>query len=85
MTLEPDVVRARCGDIEDALAMARFRSVLVLMYARVEPARVHEILREHLGDLRAFAQAVARLVDPSTPSGPPTAMAAARPKDGGSA
>jgi len=142
MTLNPDVVRARCGDIEDALArlarfaampvdqfvanrdavdaasyrllvgieaalslcyhvsakhlrqvpeqyaacfntlrdagvvapdlairlqaMARFRNLLVHVYARVEPARVHEILREHLGDLRAFAQAVARLVDPPT-------------------
>ncbi len=44
MTLNPDVVRARCGDIEAAL--------------------VHEILCEHLGDLRAFAHAVARLVDP---------------------
>ena len=36
MTLNPDVVRARCGDIEDA--------------------RVHEILCEHLGDLRHGAR-----------------------------
>ena len=140
MTLNPDVVRARCGDIEDALsrlarfaampvsefvadrdavdaasyrllvgieaalalcyhvaakhlrqvpeqyaacfntlrdagvvgselavrlqAMARFRNLLVHMYARVDPARIHEILREHLGDLRSFTHAVAKLVDP---------------------
>ena len=139
MTLNPDVVRGRCGDIEDALsrlapfaampvnefvadrnavdaacyrllvgieaalslcyhvsakhlrqvpeqyaacfttlldagilgaelalrlqAMARFRNLLVHMYARVEPTRIHEILREHLGDLRAFAHAIARLVE----------------------
>ena len=102
MTLNPDLVRGRCGDIEAALslcyhvsakhlrqvpeqyaacfatlrdagiltpelttrlqAMARFRNLLVHVYARVEPTRIHEILREHLGDLRAFAQAVAALV-----------------------
>ena len=65
MTLNPDVVRARCGDIEDALSrLARFRNLLVHMYARVDPARIHEILREHLGDLRSFTHAVAKLVDP---------------------
>ena len=37
------------------------------MYARVDAARVHEILSTHLGDLRAFAGAVARLVDPLDP------------------
>ena len=140
MTVDPDVVRSRCGDIEDAIsrlarfaampvdefvanrdavdaacyrllvgieaalslcyhvaakqlrqvpeqyaacfttlrdagiidpdlatrlqAMARFRNLLVHMYARVDAARVHEILGTHLGGLRAFAGAVARLVDP---------------------
>jgi hypothetical protein len=36
----------------------------------VEPIRIHEILCDHLGDLRAFAQTIARLVDP--PEEPPT-------------
>jgi uncharacterized protein YutE (UPF0331/DUF86 family) len=138
MTLNPDVVRARCGDIEDAVAnlerfgsmptetfranrdfvdaacyrllvaveaalglcyhisathlrrvpeqyaecfrvlgeagvvptdlaerlqaMARFRNVLVHMYAKVDTGRVHEIIRDHLADLRSFASAAARLV-----------------------
>jgi len=43
--------------------MARFRNLLVHMDARVEPARIHEILREHLDDLRLFAQAVAGLIE----------------------
>ena len=43
-------------------AMARFRNLLVHMYARVDPARLHEILREHLDDLRAFARVVAGLL-----------------------
>jgi uncharacterized protein YutE (UPF0331/DUF86 family) len=43
--------------------MARIRNLLVHMYARVEPAWVHEILHEHMDDLRAFVRAVARLVD----------------------
>jgi uncharacterized protein YutE (UPF0331/DUF86 family) len=43
--------------------MARFRNLLVHMYARVDAARLHEILREHLEDLRLFTQAVARLLE----------------------
>lgn len=43
-------------------AMARFRNLLVHMYARVDPARLHEILREHLEDLRAFSRVVAGLL-----------------------
>ena len=43
-------------------AMARFRNLLVHMYARVDPARLHEILGAHLEDLRAFARAVAGLL-----------------------
>jgi len=138
MTLNPDVVRARCGDIEDALqnlekframsaeaflanrdfvdaacyrllvaieaalglcyhiaakhlrrvpeehaecfavlgdagiverelaarlqAMARFRNVLVHLYAKVDRRRVHEIIRDDLPDLRALASAAARLI-----------------------
>jgi uncharacterized protein YutE (UPF0331/DUF86 family) len=43
-------------------AMARFRNLLVHMYKRVEPAAVHDILRNSLPDLRAFAAAVVRLI-----------------------
>ncbi len=42
--------------------MARFRNLLAHMYARVDPARLHAILRDHLDDLRAFARAVAGLL-----------------------
>lgn len=43
-------------------AMARFRNLLVHMYASVDPSRLHEILRQHLDDMRAFARAVAGLL-----------------------
>jgi len=43
-------------------AMARFRNLLVHMYARVDPARLHEILSAHLEGLRAFARVVAGLI-----------------------
>jgi uncharacterized protein YutE (UPF0331/DUF86 family) len=50
-------------DLADRLkAMARFRNLLVHMYKKVEPASVHAILQKHLGDLRAFAAAAARLL-----------------------
>jgi uncharacterized protein YutE (UPF0331/DUF86 family) len=50
-------------DLADRLkAMARFRNLLVHMYKKVEPAAVHAILQKHLGDLRAFAAAAARLL-----------------------
>ena len=50
-------------DLADRLkAMARFRNLLVHMYARVDAARLHGILQGHTNDLRDFAQAVARLV-----------------------
>jgi uncharacterized protein YutE (UPF0331/DUF86 family) len=51
------------ADLADRLkAMARFRNLLVHMYQRVEPARVHAILRDSLPDLRAFSAAVIRLI-----------------------
>ncbi|HEX7485193.1 MAG TPA: DUF86 domain-containing protein [Vicinamibacterales bacterium] len=51
------------GELADRLkAMARFRNLLVHMYQRVEPARIHEILRNSLPDLRAFGAAVVRLI-----------------------
>lgn len=43
-------------------AMARFRNLLVHMYKRLEPAAVHDILRNSLPDLRAFAAAVVQLI-----------------------
>lgn len=39
--------------------MARMRNRLVHHYEDVEPARVHELLRTHLGDFDRFARAVA--------------------------
>jgi uncharacterized protein YutE (UPF0331/DUF86 family) len=42
--------------------MARFRNLLVHMYARVDPARLHGILRDSLDDLRSFSRTVAGLL-----------------------
>jgi uncharacterized protein YutE (UPF0331/DUF86 family) len=42
--------------------MARFRNLLVHMYWRIEYRLVHEMLNRDLGDLRAFASAMTRLV-----------------------
>ena len=44
-------------------AMARFRNLLVHMYARVDATRVHAIIRDNAPDLREFARAVARLLE----------------------
>lgn len=50
-------------DLTDKLkAMARFRNLLVHMYARVDAARLHSILQDHIKDLRQFAQKVAALL-----------------------
>jgi uncharacterized protein YutE (UPF0331/DUF86 family) len=56
------------GLLDAALAerlkrMARFRNLLVHMYWKVDYDRVHALLREDVDDLRAFASAVARLLD----------------------
>lgn len=49
------------GGLADRLmAMARFRNVLVHLYAEVDERRVLKILRESLGDLDAFIEAVRR-------------------------
>lgn len=42
------------------MAMARFRNVLVHLYAEVDERRVLEILRGSLGDLDAFVDALRR-------------------------
>lgn len=47
------------GDLLGALvSMARFRNVLVHDYTPLDPDRVVGILRDHLGDLRRFREAV---------------------------
>lgn len=53
---EHDVVTRGLG--RKLEAMARFRNLLVHVYADVDDARVHDFLREDLQDLRAFASAV---------------------------
>jgi uncharacterized protein YutE (UPF0331/DUF86 family) len=40
------------------IRMSRFRSLIVHEYARVDPAMVVRILREHLADLARFKTAV---------------------------
>lgn len=42
--------------------MARFRNLLVHMYWKIDYTRVHDVIRQHLGDLRAFASAIAALL-----------------------
>lgn len=43
--------------------MARIRNLLIHLDAKIEPARVQQILQDHLDDLRAFADAVTHLID----------------------
>lgn len=42
--------------------MAKFRNLLVHMYWEVDQRRVHAVLQENLGDLRAFTAAVVALL-----------------------
>jgi uncharacterized protein YutE (UPF0331/DUF86 family) len=42
-------------------AMSRFRNLLIHMYWKVDYAKLYEVIREDLGDLRRFAQAIASL------------------------
>jgi uncharacterized protein YutE (UPF0331/DUF86 family) len=49
-----DAQRARLA--ERLMAMARFRNVLVHMYAEVDDARVLRVLRESTGDLDEFVR-----------------------------
>lgn len=44
-------------------AMAGLRNLLVHAYGRVDDSRLHRILREDLGDLEAFLDAVAQVVE----------------------
>lgn len=55
------------GLIPDDLAqrlqqMARFRNLLVHMYWKVDYGQVYDVINKNLGDLRAFAAAVVRLL-----------------------
>ena len=43
-------------------AWPRFRNLLVHVYWDVDYRRVHEAIRENLGDLRAFATAMVALL-----------------------
>jgi len=63
MSLNADLVRARCGEIEESLLqMARFRNLLVHVYWRIDYGRVYDVLARDLGDLRAFVGVVSQLV-----------------------
>jgi len=42
--------------------MARLRNLLVHMYWKIDYGQVFDVLRQNLGDLRAFAAAVLRLL-----------------------
>jgi len=47
---------------ENLQQMARFRNMLVHVYWQVDYDQLYLILREHLGDLRAFVRAVGELL-----------------------
>jgi uncharacterized protein YutE (UPF0331/DUF86 family) len=64
---------AREGVISEALrskleGLAGFRNLLVHDYVRVDPARVHQLLRDRLEDLAAFADQVEGWLDRQPPS-----------------
>lgn len=58
-------IMAELGVIDQDLAtrlmrMSRFRNLLVHLYARVNDAEVHRIIREDLGDLERYLASVGR-------------------------
>jgi uncharacterized protein YutE (UPF0331/DUF86 family) len=60
-------ILGREGVLSDELSrslqqMARFRNMLVHVYWRIDYDRVYMVLQDHLDDLRAFVQAIERLV-----------------------
>lgn len=62
------VVLREHGVLSDGLArrlaaMARFRNLLVHVYAEIDDRRVHRFLSEDLGDLEAFSSAVLDLLE----------------------
>ena len=42
------------------MRMARFRNLLVHLYARVDDGEVHRVIREDLGDLERYLASVGR-------------------------
>ena len=57
----------KAGILDQLLAqrlqrMARFRDVLVHVYWEIDYHRVYDVLREDVGDLQTFVQAVARML-----------------------
>lgn len=58
-------IMAEIGVIDDDLKtrmmrMARFRNLLVHLYARVDDGEVHRVIRESLGDLERYLTSVGR-------------------------
>jgi uncharacterized protein YutE (UPF0331/DUF86 family) len=58
-------IMAEIGVIDDELKtrlmrMARFRNLLVHVYARVDDAEVHRVIRDDLGDLERYLTSVGR-------------------------
>ena len=58
-------IMAEIGVIDDDLKgrmmrMARFRNLLVHLYARVDDAQVHRVIRENLDDLERYLASVGR-------------------------
>jgi uncharacterized protein YutE (UPF0331/DUF86 family) len=58
-------IMAEIGVIDDGLKarmmrMARFRNLLVHLYARVDDVQVHRFIRESLGDLERYLASVGR-------------------------
>ena len=52
-------------------AMIRFRNLVVHRYWEVDPARVHEILRDHLGNFERFAKDIVTYLDRAASPGDP--------------
>ena len=58
-------IMAELGVVDDDLKarlmrMARFRNLLVHLYARVDDGEVHRVIREDLGDLERYLTSVGR-------------------------
>jgi uncharacterized protein YutE (UPF0331/DUF86 family) len=58
-------IMAELGVVDDELRtrlmrMARFRNLLVHLYARVDDGQVHRVIREDLGDLERYLASVGR-------------------------
>jgi len=54
--------------IADLTGMARFRNVLVHMYAELDQRKVYAALTEHLGDFDRFAKSIVKFLEKDTAS-----------------